>query len=349
MLAGIIDTAFPTFFTQMRIEVLWGLMVLAVACLVIGADRSVAAAAKLAVSLGVGKVIIGATVVSLGTTLPEACVSVMAAFQGQPGLALGNGIGSVMFNTAMIFGLCGLFHALPKDRFLLNRHGWIQLASALVLYTIVLAVWAIEGDLGQVVLTRPIGLLLVIFLIGYVVQSVKWARRHPELIPEDLGEANEPVKGSATAVVLAAMFGGLALVVLGSELMVGSVQRISQEYGVPQDVIAVTVVALGTSLPELVTGITSLIKGHAELLVGNVIGANILNILFVIGVSATAADLRVSPAFVWLHLPATIVLLGLVRGFGYTGGNHFRRWHGVPMVLVYGLFLFLAIQYGILG
>ncbi|MFP4356776.1 MAG: calcium/sodium antiporter [Phycisphaerae bacterium] len=354
MLAGIIDTVHPTFFTGLSSSVLWGLIIAAILCLVLGADRAVGSAARLAVALGINKVIIGATVVSLGTTLPEACVSVMAAFQGQPGLALGNGIGSVTFNTAMIFGFCGLFAALPKDRFLLDRHGWIQLAAAVLLFAICLAIWAVQGDISQVHLTRPIGLLLVGLLAGYIYKSVRWAKSHPELVNEEMidekvMEGEAPKQATGKILTLLVLFAGLALVVAGSELMVGSVQEISLRYNVPQDIIAVTVVALGTSLPELVTGIVSLIKGHSELLVGNVIGANILNILFVVGVSATAADLQVGRAFFWLHMPTMIILLGLVRVFGYTKGPRFRRWHGLPMVAVYGVFVYLAIRFGILG
>ena len=129
---------------------------------------------------------------------------------------------------------------------------------------------------------------------------------------------------------------GLVMVIGGAQVMVGSVGELCGRYGVPPDVLAVTLVAFGTSLPELATAIASIVKGHPELLVGNIIGADILNVLFVIGASATAVPLEVPAAFFYLHLPVMMVALVLFRLFVFGRGGRFRRWEGIPLLAVFG-------------
>jgi len=133
----------------------------------------------------------------------------------------------------------------------------------------------------------------------------------------------------------------------GSELLIGSVTQICENYGVPEEFVAVTVVAFGTSLPELVTAIAALIKGHADLLVGNIIGADILNVLFVIGASASAGGLDVKPSFLWLYLPMMMVVLIMLRLFIFMPGKRFSRWQGVPLLASYVIFYVLTIKFGL--
>jgi cation:H+ antiporter len=339
MLASLVEMIDPELFTRQPTPLLWAMILAGFACLVFGADRAVGAAARLAAALGMSKVLIGATIVSIGTTLPEVTVSVIAAFQDLPDLAMGNAIGSVIFNTGIIFGHCAILRPLPKDRFLLNRHGWIQLGAALLLMVFMLWAWIEAGDIDRARLGRWVGVVFLAILAGYLWLSVGWSRRHPELIPDEASETTVPMDtGPGVLAGVAILLMGLGLVMVGSELMVGSVKVICDRMKIPPEVIAVTVVALGTSLPELATGITSLIKGHPELLVGNVIGANILNILLVVGAAALPQGLVVKPSFYWLYVPAMLILLGLVRLLGSTRGPTFKRRHGVPMLAVYLVF-----------
>jgi cation:H+ antiporter len=340
--------------------VLWVLMAVSIGLLVVGADRAVSSAAKLAASLGMGKVLIGATVVSLGTTSPEAAVSVNAAIRGDGGLALGNGVGSIICDTALIFGLCCCLTRIPKDRFVLRRHGWLKMGAGLLLVAVSFLAWGFAGSADAVYLGRPVGLLFLGLLVGYMVLSVRWARQHPEMalgelegLMEDGAEGEEgsasgrrPAEGTSGAMHLALMFGGLAVVVLGSDVLIGSAKVIASKYGVPDSVIAVTLVAFGTSLPELVTAIASVAKGHAELMVGNIIGADILNVLFVIGASATATPLRVDPIFFVLLLPGMVAMLGLLQVFILLPGERFSRWMGIPLVGAYVVFTYLTIRFG---
>jgi len=337
-----------SFFHGQASWMLWVLTGAGIALLVYGADRTVGSAARLAATLGLSKVIIGATVVSLGTTSPEAVVSVKAAWQGDPGLALGNGVGSIICDTAMIFGLCCLIRRLPIDRFVLNRHGWLQLGSGTLLAGTALVFWAISGDINNVVIPRGVGLVFVALLIGYMCLSVHWSKRHPEMIPDEAAAVSPPKDGKVRQALgnLALLAFGLALVVGGSEVLIGSVKEIAVRFDVPQAVIAVTLVAFGTSLPELVTAIASLVKGHSGLLVGNIIGADILNVLFVIGASAVARPLKVHPLFFSLFLPVMMAALILLRVYIFTSGSSFRRWQGVPLLAIYVVFTILTVAYG---
>ena len=333
------------------IEANWVLWLLAgggLAALVFGADRAVSAAVRLAAAAGMSKVIIGATVVSLGTTAPEACTSVTAAFQGNPGLALGNGVGSVICDTALIFGLCCCLARLPLNRFVLYRHGTLKLAAGALLTVTVaaLAIW--RGGIEGVVLYRWIGVAFLVLLVAYMAVSVRWARGHPEAIPAEAQAAGVRRPGAGGAVVcLLVLAAGLGLVVLGARLLVGSATVLCERYGVPPDVVAVTVVALGTSLPELVTAVVSVLKGHPEIAIGNVIGADILNILFVVGASATVTDLAVPATFFYLHLPVMMLSLGLMGLYIFTSGRTFKRWQGVPLLAVYAAYVaILVVKFG---
>jgi len=338
---------------------LWLISGGAVALLVFGADRAVSGAVRLAAALGMSTVIIGATVVSLGTTSPEAFTSVTAAIQGKPGLALGNGVGSIICDTALVFGLSCLLTRLPRDRFVLYRHGvlWLAAGTLLALTVGVLAVGygfgreVVEGVEREVLnrkLGRGIGGFYLLLLVGYMCVSVHWARRHPETIrPEAKVRVSlrHPVAATLLNLLLVAI--GLGLVVLGSSLLVGSVSVLCTRYGVPPDVLAVTVVAFGTSLPELVTAVTAVRKGHGELAIGNVIGADILNVLFVIGASAVAVPLVVPTTFVYFHLPVMMVALTLMGVFIFTGGATFRRWQGLPLLGLYaGYLALLFVRFG---
>lgn len=327
----------------------WLLLVItagAIAFLVRGADAVVEGASGLARRLGVSKVVIGATVVSLGTTSPEAAVSVMAAWAGEPGLALGNAVGSIVADTGLIFGLACLITVLPADRFILRRQGWVQFGAGVLLAAVCFGALAVEGDAAAI--GRAVGIGFLLLLLGYLALSVRWSRRHPGGVVERVPSAGDRGVPFFAAVGIA----GLVVVIFASRVLICAVTTLAGRWGVPQVVIAATLVALGTSLPELVVALTSIRKGHVDLLVGNVIGADILNVLFVVGASAAAAPLPVVDAgsavpriFLYLHLPAMIVILALFRVYirAAVPRGTFRRWQGLPLVLLYAAYV--GLQY----
>jgi cation:H+ antiporter len=205
----------------------------------------------------------------------------------------------------------------------------------------------------QATLGRWVGLLFLALLIVYLWISVRWSREHPHGEPFQMDALTPEQPGSKRAIVRLALVGlfGLVLVLLGSRTMVLSVTELAEEHWhVPKVVIAATLVALGTSLPELVIGMASIFKGHREILVGNVVGADILNVLFVIGASATAAPLpiiehatRVPQILLYLHIPTMLVILVLFRLFIHSASKtgRFRRWFGLPLVLIYVVYTIL--------
>ena len=341
--------------------ILWLLTVGGIGVLVFGADWTVESAVRLAGRLGMSKVIIGATIVSLGTTTPEMFTSVTAAFRGESGLSLGNAVGSIICDTGLIFGLGCVLTRLPLNRFVLNRHGWLQFGSGLLLVAICVGLAVASGGIGLAgadneatwnVIPRWIGLVLVACLIGYLAVSVRWARQRPDAVEETVVEVVEvaaplvgPIARAGLVVTLITLIVGLAMVAGGSNVLIPAVSELAVRYGVPKDFLAVTLVALGTSLPELVTAIASIVKGHKELLVGNIIGADILNVLFVVGLSSCAAELPVPPTFYLLHLPAMMVVLLLLRAYIFIGRESFRRWQGIPLLAVYVLYLAALVVY----
>ncbi|MFH1574961.1 MAG: sodium:calcium antiporter [Acidobacteriota bacterium] len=336
----------------------------AIAALVKGADWLVEGASGLAYRLGLPKVIVGATIVSLGTTSPECAVSVMAAWSGNAGLALGNAVGSIIADTALIFGLGSVLTHLPADHFVLNRQGWVQFGTASLLAAFCFTIWGLQGEQAQ--LERWVGFVLLVLLFGYMALSVRWARIHPQggflAVPKEVAQAvpglpltAEQARRRGLARLIVSCGAGLVVVILSSHILICAVAALAVRWGVPQVVIAATLVAVGTSMPEMVVGMASIVKGSPELLVGNVIGADILNVLFVVGASAAARPLPiVEPGaaapeiFLWLHLPVMLLVLAIFRLYIFRARQkgRFQRWMGLPLLVIYGAY---AVAQYILG
>ncbi|MCP4286635.1 MAG: sodium:calcium antiporter [Gammaproteobacteria bacterium] len=324
----------------------WLLLVVAALCIVMlsqGADWMVDGVVDLARRTGLPKIVIGATVISLGNTLPEAFVSVMAAYMGNPGLALGNGVGSIVTDTGLIFGLTCVLAAVPVNRFILNRTGWVQVGSATLLVLIALgALWTTAA--GSVpVLGRWVGFLFLTLLLGYLYSTYLWAKQSSAAIPEQGDKDHTVLRACALCWIM--VVGGLFLIIVGARILVPAVLQIALRFGVPEDVIAATLVAFGTSLPELMTAIAAVRKGHPEITVGNIVGADVLNTLFVIGAAAAAAPLAIPQNFYYFHFPAMLIILYSFRVFiSYNKAGVFQRWQGVWLLSIYGIYVFL--QYG---
>lgn len=318
-------------------------------------DLVVEGASGIARGLGVPKVVVGATIVSLGTTSPECAVSVMAAWSGEPGLALGNAVGSIIVDSGLIFGLGCLLSRLPADRFILSRQGWVQFGSGLLLALICYRVYGAMGD--EAAVGRMVGLLLVLLLGGYLFFSVRWSRQHPDLATQMKEGADGIPQGSMH--LWLKIIAGLILVLMTSRVLICCVIELAEHHWhIPKLVIAATLVAFATSLPELVIGLASIRRGHTELLVGNIIGADVLNVLFVVGASAIAAPLPVVEVgasvphiLLYVHLPFMVAILLLFRIFIFAASSvgHFQRWYGVPLLLLYVSYLYLLIQLSVEG
>jgi len=306
------------------------------------ADWLVGEAVVLSERSGLPKVIIGATIVSLGTTAPEVAVSVLAAWQGKPELALGNAVGSVICDTGLILGLACLIRPLKMPRAIVNRQGWLQFASGWLLVAACWP-WANGGnpfeDGGK--LPQTVGFVFLVLLAGYMALSVRWAKAMGGVT-----ELEEFEKDTAApmGLVIGKLLAAITLVVGASHLLIPAIQEAASRLGVPEGIVAATLVAFGTSLPELVTAITAARKDHGDLAIGNIIGADILNVLFVAGASAavTPAGLVATPDFFRVLLPGMLLVLIVFRVGVTFSGERMQRPFGAVLLLVYVALMVLS-------
>jgi len=300
-----------------------------------GADILVEEAVRLSLLWKIPKVLIGATIVSLGTTLPEAAVSVMAAIQGNPDLALGNAVGSIICDTGLIIGIASLIGPLTLDKQMVNRQGWLQVGAGVLLVVVSLpyAAFFRDAPLGGRI-PQAVGFLFVILLAFYLWVSIRWSR---DAIMEMTEEVEEETRPAPAGILLLKLAAGVALIILSSKVLIPAVEVSAYRIGIPQAVIAATLVAFGTSLPELVTAVTAARKGHGELAVGNIIGADILNVLFVVGFSASATPggLVVPPGFYFLQLPVMLLILLTFKGITHFEKKAIKPRQGVFLLLMY--------------
>ena len=313
-----------------------------------GADMMIDGVVDLAQRTGIPRIVIGATIISLGTTMPEVFVSVLAAWMGNPDLALGNGVGSIIANMGLIFGLTCILASVPINRYFLKRSGLVQIGAATLLVVISVIAWLLTH--GQPVLSRWVGFLLLGLLAVYLYISYAWAKNGNAngFFLEEAGD-REPRSVWVCSVMIA---GGLILVIAGARVLVPCASEIAARMGVPKDIIAATMVALGTSLPELMTAISAVRKGHPEITVGNVVGANILNCLFVTGAAACARPLAITDNFFEFHFPTMLILL---YSFGIfiiiNRDGRFKRWQGAILLSVYVIYVVTqsALKIGTVG
>lgn len=321
-------------FGKLPLIVLFGVIVVGFYALSKGADLLIEEAVTLSERWRVPKALIGATIVSLGTTLPEAAVSVLAAIQGQPGLALGNAVGSIICDTGLILGLATILTPLPLVRSVVNRQGFIQVAAAMLLVVMAFPLSG-HGDIFSVGGNVPRwgGFLMLALLAGYLSISILWARR--ENRQNTLAEIEEDKR--STLWVLIKLAAGAGLVVVSSQVLISAVTVLALRVGVPDAVVAATLVAFGTSLPELVTAVTAVRRGHGEIAVGNIIGADILNVLFVAGAAtaATPGGLEVPPIFFRLYFPSMLAILLVFRTGIWMSGDRLKRPIGILLLLAY--------------
>lgn len=323
------------------IIMLLGIIALCILLLSKGADWMIDGVVDLAERTGMPRIVIGATIISLGTTMPEMFVSVMAVQMGNPGLALGNGVGSIIADTGLIFGLTCILATVPVNRFILNRTGWVQVGVATLL--VVISVFLLLTASGEPVIGRTIGVFFLALLVCYLYVTYRWAKDGGQSAMEGEQVRNSQPRDAWICWVM--IVGGLSLVILSARILVPSASEIALRMGVPDDVIAVTLVAFGTSLPELMTAIAAIRKGHPEITVGNVVGADVLNCLFVIGAAATAGDLAISPNFFYFHYPAMLIILWSFRAFiNMNKDGCFKRWQGWWLLSIYSFYVIF--QYG---
>ena len=298
--------------------------------LIKGGDWFVDGASALARRFHLPELLIGATVVSIGTTLPEVMVSTMSALSGHGEIAYGNAIGSVICNAALIAAITIAVRPGKVDPKTLKMPVLFFFAAA--------AVYCVAAY-GFGKFTRPMGFIMLAMFVAYMAANVIQMKNAPAEQHDDEEEAMPLPK------MLVLLVAGAVLIAVGANLLVDNGTLIAQALGVPESVIALTFVALGTSLPELVTAITSLIKGHSDLSLGNVVGANVFNLVLVSGVSVTLAPFTVPQSAtifgmnssLVLELPVMLAVMVLLTVPALLKGK-LSRAQGVALLVIYAVF-----------
>ena len=302
--------------------------------LIKGGDWFVDGATGIARRFRLPDIIVGATVVSIGTTLPEVMVSTTGALLGQGAMAYGNAIGSIICNTALIAAISVTCNPGPVN---------VKTMKMPVLFFFTSAAVYCLAAYGLGTFPRWLGLVMLTIFVIYLIANVRQGLRYPEEAHEETSEEGKSPRSLAMELVLLVI--GAALIAYGANLLVEHGTIIAQKLGVPETVIALTFVALGTSLPELITTITSLKKGHASLGIGNVIGANVFNLVLVSGVAVTIAPFDVpvgklllgQNASLVLDIPLMLLVMLLLTVPALTK-KRLSRWQGITLLAIYAAF-----------
>jgi len=304
-----------------------GAIVAGLTLLIWGADRFVLGASATARNLGVAPLMIGLTVVAFATSAPEILVAVIAALRGEPGLAFGNAIGSNIVNIGLVLGITAIVRPIPLESATLRREMPALLAVSLLTVSLFL----------DTRLSRPDGIVMLTGLIIVMIWLARLGIRSSATDPIKMDyEAEIPDNVSMKAAMMWLAI-GLGALLIGAEWLVNGSIGIAQSLGVSEIVIGITIVAFGTSLPELAVSLMSALKGEYGLAIGNIIGSNIFNLLAVIGVAATIQPAAVAPSVLSLHIfvmvAFTLVLFAMT--YDYDGKAMLSRLEGVALLVAY--------------
>lgn len=268
----------------MQIALQFLLLVVGFIMLIKGADWFVEGASKIADRFGIPQLIIGLTIVAMGTSAPEAAVSIASALKGSAGITIGNVVGSNIMNVLVILGLTAVIRAIAVQQSTIRYE--IPFTIAI---TVILALLGLTDNR----VSRVDGVILWVLMIVYLVYLLRMAKKGQSVL-EDMPETSK--KDTPLKMVLMVLIGG-ALIVWGADVTVDAATELAKIFGMSDRLIGLTIVAFGTSLPELVTSVTAAIKGKADIAVGNIVGSNIFNILFVVGTTALITPVTYSANF----------------------------------------------------
>ncbi len=309
---------------------MWLAMLGGLVLLTIGAESLVRGASRLAALAGVAPLVIGLTVVAYGTSAPELAVSVKSAWLGQSDISIGNVVGSNIFNVLFILGLCALVQPLRVHAQLIRTDVPIMMGVSILALLI-----ALDGRIGRID-----GIVLVSGSIAYTVFTVKKSRNESAAVNAEFAEALHipPTRDWVSIFKSIAYVGfGLIALVAGSRFFVDGSVELARLIGVSELVIGLTIVAAGTSMPEVATSVMASIRGERDIAIGNVVGSNIFNILAVLGCASLVSPITVSPAALALDIPVMIGVAIACLPIFFTG-LEIRRWEGCLFLLLYGAY-----------
>lgn len=302
-------------------------LIIGLIILVKGADWLVDGASALAKRFGISDLAIGLTVVAFGTSMPEFVVNMVSVADGATDLAITNILGSNIINTYVILGLTALVYPVVSQKH--SRDFDIPMSILAGIMVFILVIYHSPFNEHEIGIDRLGGLLLVVIFIIFLSITFIHAKTNPK------NNATEEVKRLSVGKAILLVIVGLTLLVLGGEMIVKSAVKIATHYGVNEAIIGLTIVALGTSLPELATSVVAATKKNSDIALGNVIGSNIFNVFFVLGISATVHPL---PAYNGIGTDATITAIGSILVWLLIKSNkerEIKRWGGAILLIVY--------------
>lgn len=309
------------------------LLIVGGALVLFGADRLTDGATALARRFGVTEMVIGLTVVAFGTSLPEFVTSFMSTLKGSSDISIGNIVGSNIFNTLVIVGASALVYPIVIRKSTVTKDIPFSVLASIMLIVVVFDV-ALDGA-AMNILARTDGLVMLGFFSVFMAYTFFMARNTEEL--SNSNESNVPVKQMPYWKIFLFIILGLAGLVLGGNLFVESACEIALSLGISETVVGLTIVAAGTSLPELATSVVAARKGSSAIAIGNVVGSNIFNIFFVMGMCATIAPMKVGNIS-YIDLALMLVSMLMLWGFSFSK-RKIERWEGALLVIVYLIYL----------
>lgn len=315
-------------------------LIIGLVLLVYSADFLVKGAANIAATLGISPLVVGLTVVAFGTSAPELAVSVMSAFKGQADIAVGNVIGSNIFNVLLILGVSALIIPLVVHAQLVRFDVPVMIAVSVLLYLL-----SMDG-----LISRIDGIVLTVLLLGYVYALLRLSKKEKDagVLSEYEQEFGKPAADPKWLQNITFVIGGVAGLVVGSDRLVYGAVFIAKSFGVSELIIGLTIIAAGTSLPEVATSIVAALKGERDIAVGNVVGSNIFNILTVLGISSIVAPAGIGVAkaaldFDMLFMIAVAVACFPVFFHGYKIGR-ISGFFFLAFYVAYVIYLILGAQ-----
>lgn len=316
------------------------LLLLGFVFLVKGADWLVDGSTQVAEQFGVSQMVIGLTIVSMGTSMPELIVSIMASYEGRPDLSIGNVLGSNIANVLLILGITAIIRNLPVPRNTILSEVPFSLAAALLIGFLANSHLWYEKKEGLFI-SRGDGLVILFFFFLFMAYTLTIARESQK--PKNLDTVS-PFHNMKKSGLL--ILGGAAALFLGGKWVVDGATKIALQFGLSETMIGLTVVALGTSLPELVTSISAALKKNTDIAIGNAVGSNIFNLLFILGISANIRPLPFNVAsnmdIMVVIASSCLILISLIIGRSMS----IKRRDGFIFVAAYIAYLFFVVSRG---
>ena len=316
----------------MELVVAFVLLVLGFIGLIKGADLFVVASSKIAQKFNIPMIVIGLTIVAMGTSAPEAAISITAAFNQASGITIGNIVGSNIMNILLILGICATIHPLK-----------VGISTQKYEMPFVIGITFVLLGLGYVgnAISRKDGVILFALFLSFLFYLYQLSKKG-----EDNSDEIELLQPSDTLIKLLLLaVVGIALIVGGSNLTVKGATTIARTFGISERIIGLTIVAFGTSLPELMTSVTAVKKGHVDLAIGNIVGSNIFNILFVLGISGMVSPSSIPYSHAFIIDTLIAILAAMILWIGCGKKRELSRSTGILMLVVYVCyFIFLLVK-----